>query len=124
MSFLQVLRRSPATWRHTCLRYSSTSAPAADGATASGSSKKPAAPAAAATPLSSCPADTVLPGVNYLKGQGPVLAKPDEEYPEWLWTILKPKVYTDDGPGGKAERAQRRLENRQKIKDRNFMLTQ
>lgn len=73
---------------------------------------------------SSCPVDTILPGINYLKGQPPVVALADEEYPEWLWTILQPKVLEDDGPGGKFERAKRRAANRQAIKDRNFMLTQ
>ena len=71
-----------------------------------------------------CPADTILPGINYLKGQSPVVALADEEYPEWLWTILQPKVLEDDGPGGKFERAKRRAANKQAIKDRNFMLTQ
>ena len=75
-------------------------------------------------PASMCPADTVLPGVNYLKGQPPTVALADEEYPKWLWTILQPKVLEDDGPGGKFERAKRRAANRQAIKDRNFMLTQ
>jgi large subunit ribosomal protein L54 len=68
--------------------------------------------------------DTVLEGINYLKAQSPVLARPDDQYPEWLWTILQPKVWPDDGPGGKAERVKRRLENKQRIKDRNFMQTQ
>ncbi|ESK94838.1 likely mitochondrial ribosome protein mrpl37p [Moniliophthora roreri MCA 2997] len=75
-------------------------------------------------PKSSCPADTVLIGLNYLKGQEPVLAKPDEDYPEWLWTILRPKVIEDDGPGGKFERMERRRANKQGIKERNFLLTQ
>jgi len=66
----------------------------------------------------------VLKGVNYLKGQPPVVALADEAYPEWLWTVLKPKVYEDDGPGGKKERVERRKANRQAIKDRNFMQTQ
>ncbi|KAG5642922.1 hypothetical protein DXG03_001873 [Asterophora parasitica] len=86
--------------------------------------KAPAGAAAAARPTSSCAADTVITGVNYLKGQPPVLARADEEYPEWLWTILQPKVWPEDGPGGKAERVRRRLENKQRIKDRNFMSTQ
>ena len=73
---------------------------------------------------SMCQADTILPGINYLKGQPPIVALADEEYPEWLWTILQPKVLEDDGPGGKFERAKRRAANRQAIKDRNFMLTQ
>jgi large subunit ribosomal protein L54 len=73
---------------------------------------------------STCLADTILPGINYLKGQSPVVALADEKYPKWLWTILQPKVLEDDGPGGKFERAKRRAANRQAIKDRNFMLTQ
>ena len=65
-----------------------------------------------------------MPGVNYLKGQQPVLAKKDSEYPDWLWTILKPKVYVDDGPGGKAEKVRLRKANRQRIKEQNFLKTQ
>ncbi|KAG1756894.1 mitochondrial ribosomal protein L37-domain-containing protein [Suillus paluster] len=74
--------------------------------------------------LSSCPPGTVLEGLNYLKGQPPVIALPDEEYPPWLWDLLKPKVYEDDGPGGKAEKKRLRKENQQRIKDQNFMKTQ
>jgi large subunit ribosomal protein L54 len=66
----------------------------------------------------------VLEGINYLKGQSPVLSLPDDQYPDWLWTTLQSKVWPDDGPGGKAERVKRRTENRQRIKDRNFMQTQ
>ncbi|KAJ7136005.1 mitochondrial ribosomal protein L37-domain-containing protein [Mycena epipterygia] len=77
-----------------------------------------------AIPKSACTVDTVITGVNYLKGQPPVLALPDEEYPEWLWTVLDPRVWPDDGPGGRAERAKRRAENRRKIQDANFMSTQ
>ncbi|KAJ3860623.1 mitochondrial ribosomal protein L37-domain-containing protein [Lentinula novae-zelandiae] len=76
------------------------------------------------TPKSSCPADTVLTGLNYLKNQPPVLALPDEEYPPWLWAILKPKELEDDGPGGRKERLERRRENKQRIRERNFMSTQ
>jgi large subunit ribosomal protein L54 len=79
---------------------------------------------AAPLPQSSCAADTILTGINYLKGQAPVLALADDQYPEWLWTILDPKVWPEDGPGGKAERVQRRQENQRQIKDRNFMSTQ
>jgi large subunit ribosomal protein L54 len=78
----------------------------------------------ASIPVSSCPADTILPGVNYLKGQAPVVALPDDQYPEWLWNVLKPRVYEDDGPGGKKERMERRKANQRAIKDRNFMQTQ
>ncbi|KAG2052793.1 hypothetical protein BDR06DRAFT_1009163 [Suillus hirtellus] len=74
--------------------------------------------------LSSCPPGTILEGLNYLKGQPPVIALPDDEYPPWLWDLMKPKVYEDDGPGGKAEKKRLRKENQQRIKDQNFMKTQ
>ncbi|KAG1865170.1 mitochondrial ribosomal protein L37-domain-containing protein [Suillus tomentosus] len=74
--------------------------------------------------LSSCPPGTILEGLNYLKGQPPVIALPDDEYPPWLWDLMKPKVYEDDGPGGKAEKKRLRRENQQRIKDQNFMKTQ
>ncbi|KAF4614441.1 hypothetical protein D9613_002491 [Agrocybe pediades] len=127
MTFLQCLRRVQLTSSRQsswlCARSYSTPAPAA---AAPKAPKKAAtnAPQAAAIPQSSCPADTVLKGINYLKGQAPVVAQADDAYPEWLWTILKPKVYEDDGPGGKKERVERRKANRQAIKDRNFMQTQ
>ncbi|TFK46671.1 hypothetical protein OE88DRAFT_1601035, partial [Heliocybe sulcata] len=73
---------------------------------------------------SSCPANTVLNGVNYLKGQPEVLALPDEEYPQWLWTLLDKKELPDDGPGGKAEKVRLRKENRQRIREQNFLKTQ
>jgi large subunit ribosomal protein L54 len=77
-----------------------------------------------ATPQSSCPPETLLKGLNYLKGQAPVLSLADDQYPDWLWTVLTPKEYPDDGPGGKAERVRRKKERQQAIKDRNFMSTQ
>ncbi|KAF4984163.1 hypothetical protein FZEAL_561 [Fusarium zealandicum] len=45
-------------------------------------------PKDAPAPRSSCPAGTVLLGLNYTKGGQDVLAKKDEEYPEWLWSCL------------------------------------
>jgi large subunit ribosomal protein L54 len=73
---------------------------------------------------SSCPPNTILAGMNYLKGQEPVLALPDDEYPPWLWTALGPKVLEDDGPGGKAEKVRLRKENRQRIRDQNLLKSQ
>ncbi|KAI0288190.1 mitochondrial ribosomal protein L37-domain-containing protein [Russula brevipes] len=75
-------------------------------------------------PRSSCAANTVLVGLNYLKDQPPVLALPDEAYPPWLWTLLNKSELPDDGPGGKAEKQRLRKENRQRIRDQNFMKTQ
>ncbi|KAN0133697.1 Mitochondrial ribosomal protein L37 domain containing protein [Lactarius tabidus] len=73
---------------------------------------------------SSCPPNTILVGLNYLKDQPSVLALPDEEYPPWLWKLLDKSELPDDGPGGKAEKRRLRMENRQRIRDQNFMKTQ
>jgi len=73
---------------------------------------------------SSCAPNTIIVGANYLKDQPPVLALPDEEYPSWLWTLLDKSELPDDGPGGKAEKRRLRKENRQRIRDQNFMKTQ
>ncbi|KAH9966583.1 mitochondrial ribosomal protein L37-domain-containing protein [Russula dissimulans] len=75
-------------------------------------------------PRSSCPPNTTLVGLNYLKDQPPVLALPDETYPPWLWSLLDKSELPDDGPGGKAEKRRLRKENRQRIRDQNFMKTQ
>ena len=75
-------------------------------------------------PLSSCPANTLLTGLNYLKGQPPVVALPDEEYPPWLWTLLQPVVDTDSGPGSLAEKRKMKAERTANIKYANFLKTQ
>ncbi|KIK09502.1 hypothetical protein K443DRAFT_671401 [Laccaria amethystina LaAM-08-1] len=119
MTFLHALRR-PTCLRASCRMYANSSAPEK-------TAVKPAAakkPSPASIGPSACSEDTVLTGLNYLKGQPTVLALPDKDYPEWLWTVLQPKVYEDDGPGGKLERVKRRAANRQAIMDRNFMQTQ
>lgn len=66
----------------------------------------------------------MLVGLNYLKGQPPVLALPDDAYPAWLWTITAPRAIPDDGPGGKGEKMLMRIENRRRIKEQNFMSKQ
>jgi len=53
-----------------------------------------------------------------------VLALPDEAYPPWLWALLDKSELPYDGPGGKAEKLRLRKENRQRIRDQNFMKTQ
>ncbi|KAL0946419.1 hypothetical protein HGRIS_012642 [Hohenbuehelia grisea] len=116
--FLHVLRRPQATV------ILARRALAANAANSDSASPKFAPKSTAQPPLSSCPPNTVLEGVNYLKGQEPVLALPDEDYPDWLWTILEPKEWPEDGPGGKAARARRKAERQQRIKDQNFMKTQ
>ncbi|KAF9462758.1 hypothetical protein BDZ94DRAFT_707917 [Collybia nuda] len=115
MSFLRALQQ-PQICRLCRTRGIATSTgPAATANTV----QKPKKGASAA-----CAPDTILTGINYLKGQAPVLALADDQYPEWLWTILTPKVWPEDGPGGKAERVRRKAENQRRIKDRNFMSTQ
>lgn len=70
---------------------------------------------------SSCAENTVLTGLAYLKGQSPVIARPDDAYPPWLWTLLEPRTFDDEG---KAEKYKLRKENRQRIREQNFMKTQ
>ncbi|KAG8912563.1 hypothetical protein FRC00_004251 [Tulasnella sp. 408] len=83
--------------------------------------------ASGTTPRSSCLPGTVLEGLTWLKDQKPVIAKPDEEYPPWLWTLLErkvedPKKPSPPPPPGSRE-AQRSLRkaNRKTIKASNFM---
>ncbi|KAG9105371.1 hypothetical protein FRC07_009339 [Ceratobasidium sp. 392] len=70
-------------------------------------------------PTSSCPAQTVLTGLNWLKGQPPVLALKDSEYPPWLWTIMDEKKLGDG-----TSKSEMRKKNRQKIRLQNFMKKQ
>ncbi|KAJ2606322.1 hypothetical protein H4R99_000530 [Coemansia sp. RSA 1722] len=68
-----------------------------------------------AAPSSAAPG-TVLKGLNiYKEGKDPVALK-DEEYPEWLWTLL------DEVPEeAKAEKERQRLQRSRDIKESNFM---
>ncbi|KAF8327234.1 mitochondrial ribosomal protein L37-domain-containing protein [Cantharellus anzutake] len=77
-------------------------------------------------PKSSCVAGIVMPGLNYLKDQPPVVAVGDKEYPSWLWTILQPKLYPpeEQGLGGAAQKARHKKERKEKIRAQNFMRTQ
>jgi large subunit ribosomal protein L54 len=42
-----------------------------------------------APPKSSCLPGTPLEGLNFLKDRQDPVALPDDEYPDWLWTILE-----------------------------------
>jgi large subunit ribosomal protein L54 len=46
--------------------------------------------------LSSCPAGTTLTGLNYFKGKTDPVAKPDGEYPDWLWRCLEVQKKTTE----------------------------
>ncbi|KAJ2851719.1 hypothetical protein IWW36_000864 [Coemansia brasiliensis] len=67
-------------------------------------------------PASSAVHGTVLKGLNiYKAGKDPVALK-DEEYPDWLWTLL------DEVPVEKmTERERQRHERSKHIKESNFM---
>ncbi|TCD70273.1 hypothetical protein EIP91_004174 [Steccherinum ochraceum] len=122
MSFLSALRRRPTAslnaWYRAgpCRSLTSSSSVSSDK-----SASKPSTPSA---PVSSCGEGTVLEGLNWLKGQAPVTALADDQYPPWLWKLLEPKVIPDDGPGGKGEKIRLRKENRKRIRDTQFMKTQ
>ena len=59
------------------------------------------APSLQTTP-SSCQVGTVLKGLSYLKGVPDPVAKEDDEYPDWLWSILAAKNAGADGVVGKS----------------------
>ncbi|KAI8982821.1 mitochondrial ribosomal protein L37-domain-containing protein [Trametes punicea] len=125
MSFVHAVRqqlRLNAFWGpRRCLATQSSPAAAQANPDSGSASPKPGEPALA---KSCCTENTVLVGLNYLKGQPEVLAMPDDAYPPWLWTLLQPKQIPDDGPGGKGEKMRLRKANRQRIREQNFMKTQ
>ncbi|CUA76034.1 hypothetical protein RSOLAG22IIIB_02041 [Rhizoctonia solani] len=94
------------------IRFSSSSAEKATSASSSASTSPKA-------PISSCPPNTNLAGLTWLKGQPPVLALEDSEYPAWLWTLLDEKK-----PGDGTSKPERRKQNRDRIKLQNFMKSQ
>jgi large subunit ribosomal protein L54 len=53
----------------------------------------------------SLPGGTELRGLNYIKGSPPIMTMEDNEYPDWLWTILTPKSSATDGQLAKGELA-------------------
>lgn len=108
-----LLRPSKTFFWATCLRYNSTQA-----------APQQTTPAAAKPKfVSLAPAGTKLKGLNILKGQDPIVALADEEYPAWLWEVLDKeaqKKKLEDDPVKSAQKA-RRNANRQKIKENNFL---
>ncbi|EGG13246.1 60s ribosomal protein l37 mitochondrial precursor [Melampsora larici-populina 98AG31] len=74
------------------------------------------------TPISSVKAGTPLKGLGIIKGVGDPVAKPDEEYPSWLWSLIEPGMGA--GKSDEPLRAIRRelnRENRNKIRNSNFL---
>ncbi|CAE6436213.1 unnamed protein product [Rhizoctonia solani] len=114
MSARIVSRTSFHAYKRNCqtfsIRFSSSST---EKVTSTPTSTSPKAP------ISSCPANTNLTGLTWLKSQPPVLALEDSEYPAWLWTLLDEKK-----PGDGTSKPERRKQNRDKIKLQNFMKSQ
>lgn len=59
--------------------------------TASASRPNQSKPAKPQKLMGSIPGGTPLHGLGYLKAKPTVLAKEDDEYPDWLWTLLAPE---------------------------------
>ncbi|KAK9763807.1 hypothetical protein K7432_009199 [Basidiobolus ranarum] len=91
--------------------------------TISASTKIPAASDAQpkkALPTSSAPEGTVLKGINFTKGKGDPIAKPESEYPEWLWDLLNTEK-RDARRNDPNDKAYYRRINKEQIKATNFM---
>lgn len=82
--------------RHTTRAFSHTPSTLTPTQPTHSPSDRPVAAAAATTAKqshhhqipSSVPAGTVLKGLNFFKNQPDPIARPDEDYPAWLWTVL------------------------------------
>ncbi|KAK6432045.1 hypothetical protein LTR95_011788 [Oleoguttula sp. CCFEE 5521] len=67
---------------------------------AASTSPAPAAKAAPSRIPSSVPAGTLLKGLNYIKGKQDPVALEDQEYPEWLWSVLEKAQKSDGAAAG------------------------
>ncbi|EFP92880.1 uncharacterized protein PGTG_18798 [Puccinia graminis f. sp. tritici CRL 75-36-700-3] len=73
-------------------------------------------------PVSTIPAGSPIKGLAYIKGESDPIAKADDEYPSWLWTLLEPNmgVGHSDTPL-RAIRRELNRENRNNIRKSNFL---
>lgn len=73
-------------------------------------------------PVSTIPAGSPIKGLAYLKGETDPIAKPDEDYPSWLWNLLEPNMGAGrmDTPL-RAVRRELNRENTNKIRKSNFL---
>ncbi|KAJ2616080.1 hypothetical protein H4S08_000955 [Coemansia sp. RSA 1365] len=67
-------------------------------------------------PPSSVVQGTILKGLNIYKDGSDPVAQRDEDYPDWLWTLLD-KVPKEE----KTEHERQRMDRSQEIKKSNFM---
>ncbi|ODV88734.1 hypothetical protein CANCADRAFT_148366 [Tortispora caseinolytica NRRL Y-17796] len=66
---------------------------------------------------------TVMKGINLKKNGADPIAKPDNEYPDWLWTLLDPEAQKQrlaQDPE-KMARKEWRAKNRKNIRTANFL---
>lgn len=84
-------RQGSASSSHTPPAATSTSAAQPFSEPITPAAKKDGNPAEKKAPIvrSSVPAGTPLKGLNFLKDRQDPVALADDEYPEWLWTILE-----------------------------------
>ncbi|CAR29945.1 hypothetical protein ZYGR_0AD06360 [Zygosaccharomyces rouxii] len=71
---------------------------------------------------SSCPAGTII-NVNTKKSGKDPVALEDNEYPDWLWEVLDPEAQMKklQADPMKLRKKQLRKDNREKIKQNNFL---
>ncbi|KAG9286141.1 hypothetical protein G9A89_010155 [Geosiphon pyriformis] len=68
---------------------------------------------------SAAPEGTILTGLNYMKDGSDPIAKPDHEYPDWLWDLLDPvkQAASANDPLSRSYHRRIRLHN---IRNANF----
>lgn len=101
----------PSAFRALSISASTRQAAAGTAASPASSTAEPSTTPKLSTPLdgtpaasqpkstrapSSCPPGTVLNGLNYFKGKADPVARPDEEYPDWLWDCLTFKAKAEE----------------------------
>jgi large subunit ribosomal protein L54 len=69
---------------------------------------------------SAAEAGSPLKGLNYLKDQPPILARPDEDYPDWLWRLLDADRH-NDLPEEDRKRREISKQRKADIKAKNFI---
>jgi hypothetical protein len=72
---------------------------------------------AAAIPRFEAPQGAVLKNIVIRTGQAHPIALKDEEYPEWVWSLLKPQPTTDEN--GNPTRATMKKASKETIKSNN-----
>ncbi|KAJ5042083.1 mitochondrial 54S ribosomal protein mL54 [Drepanopeziza brunnea f. sp. 'multigermtubi'] len=83
-----------------------------------GTASKPPAKSKVVIPISSCPAGTTLKGLNFIKDRQDPVALPEEDYPEWLWSVLEKRVGEGEGEEGDGDEFSKSAKLRRKAAKR------